>query len=62
MRAGLKLSRLETSTSIGADSESRNKRGRSPPRLGFIHVQLLGVDETTAPQRRHTRVACINGR
>jgi len=45
MNAGLKFSRFETSTSIGADPESRSRRGRSLSHLGFIHVQLLGVDE-----------------
>ena len=44
MKAGLKFSRFETSTSIGADPESRSRRGSCSPHLGFIHVQLLGVD------------------
>ena len=50
MKAGLKFSRFETSTSIGADPESRSKRGGSSPHLGFIHVQPVGVDEMTFPQ------------
>ena len=50
MKAGLMSSRFETSTSIGADPESRSKRGKSPPHLGLIHVQLLGPDEMTLLQ------------
>ena len=43
----LKLSTLGTSTSMSAEPESRNERGRSAVHLGFIHVQLLGVDQMT---------------